>query len=166
MNKKLKQLPINVISAIKYLNDNGIVHRDLKPENILVSDTGDIRIIDFGLAKKVSSSSLHEIVGTPYYVAPEVLMTSYSTECDMWSVGVLLYIMLCGFLPFTGNSANEVFLNILKGEFKIDTPEWSNISEQCKDLVRKLLVVKHTERIKASDALNHSWFDAEECTPN
>ena len=114
MNKKRKLLSINVLSAVKHLSDNGIVHRDLKPENILVSDTGDIRIIDFGLAKKINSSSLNEIVGTPYYVAPEVLMTSYSTECDIWSVGVLLYIMLCGFLPFTGSNADEVFIKNIK----------------------------------------------------
>ena len=166
MNKRLKRLSINVISAIQHLNDHGIVHRDLKPENILVSDTGDIRIIDFGLARKIKLSALNEVVGTPYYVAPEVLMTNYRTECDMWSVGVLLYIMLCGYLPFTGSSPKEVFVKILKGEFKMDSPEWSYVSEECKDLVKKLLMVNHFERIKATEALSHPWFNLDECTPS
>ena len=139
MNEKPRKHWISIISAIKHLNDHGIVHRDLKPENILVSDKGDIKIIDFGLAKKISSTSLTETVGTPYYVAPEVIMSSYSTECDMWSIGVLMYIMLSGYLPFTGSSPNEVFVKILKGQFSFDQPEWENISTESKDLLKKLL---------------------------
>mmetsp|Transcript_43147 Transcript_43147/g.50593 ORF Transcript_43147/g.50593 Transcript_43147/m.50593 type:complete len:149 (-) Transcript_43147:54-500(-) len=148
------------------MNDNGVVHRDLKPENILVSSSGDIKIIDFGLARKINHTKLTDIVGTPYYVAPEVLMTNCGAECDMWSFGVLMYIILSGYLPFTGSSQNEVFIKILKGKIIMDQPEWSDRSVESKDLLKKLLVVNPAQRIKAADALKHKWFNIDETLMN
>lgn len=112
----------------------------------------------------MSTASLTETVGTPYYVAPEVIMSSYSTECDIWSIGVLMYIMLSGYLPFTGSSPNEVFVKILKGQLSFDQPEWKSMSFESKDLLKKLLVVNHTERIKAEAALSHDWFKIDDDT--
>jgi calcium-dependent protein kinase len=151
-----------VLEAIKKLNDCGIVHRDIKPENILISKEGDIKIIDFGLARVYINSMFNDVVGSPYYIAPEVLMAQHGPACDIWSIGVLMYIMLCGYLPFSGESPNQVFAKIIKGNLRMDQPEWDFYSEESKDLINKMLVVSPSERITASEALEHDWFTLDE----
>ena len=108
-----KKLIKKVCQAINHCHQNKIAHRDLKPENIMFSspDSDEIKIIDFGLSKRYDGKSKgsDSIVGTPYYVAPEVLNGNYGIECDCWSIGVIMYIILSGFLPFSGNTPDIVF---------------------------------------------------------
>lgn len=98
-------------------------------------------------------------VGTPYYISPEVLDKKYTKACDLWSIGIVLYILLCGFPPFYGENDNEIFRAIQKGDFKFPSPEWDGISEEAKDLISKLLKKDPSKRISASAALVHEWFD-------
>ena len=97
-----------LFEAINHCHENNIVHRDIKPENVRVSENGELKLLDFGLAKH-SKGVLDTLVGTPYYVAPEVLRGEYGMSCDIWSLGVLLYILLCGYLPFHGHNSDEIF---------------------------------------------------------
>lgn len=110
-----------ILSAVKHLHDHGICHRDLKPENFLFldkSEDAEIKIIDFGLSKKFDHaemmSEMKTIVGTPFYVAPEVLSGNYNKQCDVWSLGIILYILLCGYPPFDGDNNKEIFRAIMK----------------------------------------------------
>ena len=112
-----------MLSAIKHLHEHEICHRDLKPENFLFQDNkldSEIKMIDFGLSKRFGSTKnenqkikLQTIVGTPYYVAPEVLKGAYTNACDIWSLGIILYIFLCGYPPFEGDNNKEIFKNVL-----------------------------------------------------
>jgi len=132
-----------------------------------VSKTGELKIIDFGLARHFTKhSKFTDVIGTPYYVAPEVLNANHGKECDMWSLGVLMYIMLSGSLPFTGGNPNEVFSKILEGKYSIDQREWDNHSEDAKDLLKKLLVVNPLKRLKPEEALLHPWFDFDDNSTN
>lgn len=122
-------------------------------------------MIDFGLSKRFGtivesdpSEKMHTIVGTPYYVAPEVLKGNYDFACDVWSLGVILYIMLCGYPPFEGDNNKEIFKNVLKQKLEFDPEDWSAISAEAKDLIAKMLVKDPAQRISAADALNHTWF--------
>lgn len=152
-----------LLSAINHCHANQIAHRDLKPENIMYvgkEDDADIKIIDFGLSKKKSGKnvSLDTVVGTPYYVAPEVLKGTYGYECDMWSLGVIMYILLSGCLPFSGANAPEVFEKVKTANFTFETKEWKGVSDEAKDLIRKLLTVDIKKRLTASNAVKHTWF--------
>jgi len=153
----------NLISAVEYLHSASIAHRDLKPENLLLkggaNDT-DVMLSDFGLSKVVGVESMMDTAcGTPYYVAPEVLSaTGYDKEVDLWSAGVITYLLLCGFPPFYGESLPEVFEQIMKAEFDFPDPYWTNISNDAKDLIKKLLVVDAKKRLTASQALQHPWL--------
>jgi len=120
---KAAKLLSKTLSAVKHLHNHGICHRDLKPENFLFLDKAEeaeIKIIDFGLSKKFDHAEMmgemKTIVGTPFYVAPEVLNGSYDKQCDVWSVGVILYILLCGYPPFDGDNNKEIFRAIMKEE--------------------------------------------------
>jgi calcium-dependent protein kinase len=117
--------------------------RDIKPENFLLykeNDPSHIKLIDFGLAKKVSKDELMNTPnGTPYYIAPEVLKGSYTTQCDTWSMGVVMFIMLSGRPPFGGKNNNEILNNVLTGTFDFSAPNWALISDEAKDLITKLL---------------------------
>ena len=133
-----------LLRAISHIHNSNIVHRDIKPENILFVDKGpesDLKIIDLGLSKKFDDTrELRSKVGTPYYVSPEVLRGVYGTECDIWALGVMLYIMLCGNPPFDGNTEKQVYHKICHEAVKFDCAGWEEISSEAKALVRSLLI--------------------------
>jgi len=144
----------------------GIIHRDLKPENLLYAspeEDAEIKLADFGLSKIVGideeSSVTNTTCGTPGYVAPEVLrMKGYDRSVDMWSIGVILYILLCGFPPFYEDNTAKLFQTIMEGKFEFPDPEWTNISDSAKDLIKRMLTVDPKKRITADDALEHPWI--------
>eukprot|EP01116_Phalansterium_solitarium_P005805 TRINITY_DN178_c0_g1_i2.p1 TRINITY_DN178_c0_g1~~TRINITY_DN178_c0_g1_i2.p1 ORF type:complete len:259 (-),score=68.20 TRINITY_DN178_c0_g1_i2:443-1219(-) len=161
--KHASKLIREVLDAISYLHKNGVVHRDLKPENLLyVNDhqDSDIKLADFGLSKIVGNSMLlNTACGTPGYVAPEVLKCiGYDKAVDLWSVGVILYILLCGFPPFYDENTSVLFEQIMLGKYQFTAPYWDHVSDSAKDLVRHLLVVDPTKRYTAQEALHHPWI--------
>jgi calcium-dependent protein kinase len=122
----------------------GIVHRDLKPENFLfltADDDAPVKIIDFGLSRHDDTDLgvMVTKVGTPYYVAPEVLKREYTNSCDIWSIGVITYILLCGYPPFYGDSDTQIFESVRVAKFDFPSPEWDDISDAAKEFVIELL---------------------------
>eukprot|EP00918_Siedleckia_nematoides_P107119 GHVU01233553.1.p1 GENE.GHVU01233553.1~~GHVU01233553.1.p1 ORF type:complete len:496 (+),score=93.48 GHVU01233553.1:178-1488(+) len=162
----------DVLTAVQYLHSIGITHRDLKPENLLYAssdpkspDYNTIKVADFGLSKFVSENAqMKTTCGTPGYVAPEVLdpylpfTNGYGPEVDLWSLGVVLYIMLCGFPPFYDDSTAVLFKQIRKGEYAFPSPYWDGVSDEAKDLVAKVLVVDAGKRYTAQQCLDHPWI--------
>jgi len=152
-----------IAHALAHLHENDIVHRDLKPENLLLTDKSasyDIKIIDFGLAKQ-STEMMAMPCGTPGYVAPEILKRrKYHKEVDIWSLGVITYILLCGFPPFhdDGNNLKNLYKQIRAGKYSFPDKYWSAVSKEAKDLIRKMLVVKPKNRITAAKILNDPWI--------
>eukprot|EP00968_Pinguiococcus_pyrenoidosus_P025072 scaffold5443_cov291-Pinguiococcus_pyrenoidosus.AAC.5 len=162
-----KELMKRVLEAVQYLHEQNIVHRDLKPENILLVNSDDdveCKITDFGLAKQTSEDGLKTFCGTPAYFAPEVLkrrMTiagtgRYGKEADMWSLGVIMYILLSGRQPFNDST---LFDQIETAAYRLDGKLWDSISEKAKDLLRGLLNAAPERRLTAQDALAHAWFE-------
>ena len=151
-----------IFSCVSYLNQMGIVHRDLKPENMMMTNKKDaleIKLIDFGTATFLKKGKkLKNKVGSPYYIAPEVLKGNYGLECDVWSCGVILYILLVGYPPFDGKNTNEIFQNITKGYYKINGEDWDNVSDDAKNLLNQLLEKNPSQRISAADALKHPFI--------
>jgi len=154
-----------VLSGVEYLHSLGIAHRDLKPENLLCaghSVESDIKITDFGLSKVMDPQAHMKMTtacGTPGYVAPEVLrLQGYGKEVDLWSVGVITYILLCGFPPFYDDSNAALFEKIMSGNFSFPAPYWSNITHDAKDFISKLLCVDPAKRLTATQALEHPWI--------
>jgi calcium-dependent protein kinase len=153
----MKQL----MSAINYIHTNNIVHRDLKPENILLDTKKNniIKIIDWGTARFFEKNKkMNKVSGTPYYIAPEVLFEKYDEKCDVWSCGVIMYILLCGYPPFNGETDNEILNKIKTGKYVFPEEEWDNISDEAKDLISKMLDFNPTSRYSASECLNHKWL--------
>eukprot|EP01111_Echinosteliopsis_oligospora_P000685 TRINITY_DN1078_c0_g1_i1.p1 TRINITY_DN1078_c0_g1~~TRINITY_DN1078_c0_g1_i1.p1 ORF type:complete len:326 (-),score=93.55 TRINITY_DN1078_c0_g1_i1:85-1017(-) len=153
----------DILSSVLYLHQKGIVHRDLKPENLLFaqdSDAAPIKIADFGLSTFVDPQQmLKTACGTPGYVAPEVLLgQGYGKSVDMWSVGVIMYILLCGFPPFYEENIALLFEQIIEGNFSFPDPYWTNISDSAKHLIKNLLNVDTDARYTAEQALNHPWI--------
>lgn len=152
-----------ILMALNYCHSNNIVHRDLKPENFLFvskDDSSDLKIIDFGLSKIMNGGKLQRMktrAGTPYYISPEVLAGNYDLSCDLWSAGVMLYAMLCGYPPFYGEEKEDILDMVKKQVFDYDGEEWDKISADAKDLVSKLLV-KDDQRLTAEEALQHQWM--------
>lgn len=150
-----------ILSAVMYCHERKIVHRDLKPENILLESKkpgANLKVIDFGTSKKlVGDQKLKKRLGTPYYIAPEVLKRDYNEKCDVWSCGVILYIMLCGYPPFGGYD-QEILQNIEIGKFEFDPEDWGKISEDAKNLIKKMLEKDPNKRISAKDAYNDPWI--------
>lgn len=142
----------DICDAIAYCHDvKQIVHRDLKPENFLyktADDDAPIKIIDFGLSRHDTQNFgvMKTKVGTPYYVAPEVLKRDYTKSCDVWSIGVITYILLCGYPPFYGDSDTEIFESVRVGRYDFPSPEWDDISDEAKDFVNSLLKLDPSAR--------------------
>jgi len=151
-----------MLLAVEYLHSINIAHRDLKPENLLLRENDDTSVMlsDFGLSKIVGDATMMETAcGTPYYVAPEVLNASgYDKEVDLWSVGVITYLLLCGFPPFYGESLPEVFEQIMKAEFDFPDQYWADVSKEAKHFISSLLVVDPHKRANATTALKHPWI--------
>jgi len=161
--KEASYVTKQVLSGVAYLHSIGIVHRDLKPENLLCAsrDSLEIKITDFGLSKILSTEavSMYTACGTPSYVAPEVLQCEgYDKSVDLWSVGVIVYIILCGFPPFHHENNALLFELIMSGKFSFPDPYWTNVSAQAKDFVSKLLTVDVHNRLSADKALKHPWL--------
>jgi len=153
----------DILNAIAYCHSKGIVHRDLKPENFLFlteSEESPIKIIDFGLSrhKDTNEEMMKTKVGTPYYVAPEVLRREYNEACDIWSIGVITYILLCGYPPFYGDSDAEIFNSVRIGQFDFPSPEWDEISDSAKNFVTFLLQQQAELRPTAPAATDHPWI--------
>ncbi len=160
----IKEIMLQIMSAVAYLHKNSITHRDLKPENILVdsnsnNDNINIKIIDFGTSNYFKKQKKLKLkVGSPYYIAPEVLDGNYNEKCDIWSCGCILYILLVGYPPFTGDNTNEIFHEIKNGKILMEGFEWDAVSDEAKDLVRKMLNRNYTSRISAIQCLEHPFL--------
>lgn len=153
-----------LLETLAFLHDRCIVHRDLKPENLLLKTLDDdsaITLADFGYAARLSArdeKSLRDSCGTPGYVAPEILCKKrYGTKVDMWSCGVIIFILLGGYPPFGGDD-HEMLQMIRVGKFRFDPTYWDSVSEEAKDLIKKLLTVDPDKRLSAAEALKHPWI--------
>ena len=159
-----------ILSAVCYCHKLKIIHRDLKPENILISKKNKngfnlVKVIDFGTAiifnKNKNDKSL---TGSVYYICPEVLSKNrnYTEKCDVWSCGIIMYILLTGLPPFNGDSDEEIVTKIKNGRFNMEKYPWPIISSQAKDLIKKLLEFDPNKRVTAEEALNHPWFESKQ----
>ena len=150
-----------VMSCIQYCHNHNICHRDLKPENLLYLNPGSerdnrIKVIDFGLSQ--SADKLKTKVGTAYYVSPEILTGKYTQLCDIWSAGVILYILLTGDPPFNGASDQIIYNKIMKFDFSFPENKWKHISKEAKDLLQNHMLVPENKRATAKKVLEHTWF--------
>ncbi len=166
LEREAALITYQILEALQYLHLAGIVHRDLKPENILVerdpqtNEVLHIKLTDFGLSKIiVPGEIMMDSCGTPAYVAPEVLLKNgYQKEVDIWSTGVILYTMLARALPFHSSDRKKTFKLIKEADADMSGEVWDAISEDCKDLLRKMLIKNPKERITVDDALKHPFF--------
>jgi len=153
----------HMFRAIFYMHENKICHRDLKPENFLFTtkesiDKSQLKVIDFGLACKFQDGEvLTTKAGTPYYVAPQVLAGKYDKSADLWSLGVIMYVVLCGYPPFYGETDADVLSKVRLGNVSFNAADWKNVSEDAKNLIRFLLKMNPQDRHTAEQALGHVW---------
>ncbi|KAG1972135.1 calcium/calmodulin-dependent protein kinase type 1B isoform c [Pimephales promelas] len=150
-----------VLQAVKYLHQLGVVHRDLKPENLLYEtplEDSKIVISDFGLSKMEEQGTLSTACGTPAYVAPELLQQkTYGKEVDLWAIGVITFILLCGYPPFYDDNDTQLYKLIIKAEYEFDSPYWDDISYSAKDFIVHLLQKNPVKRFNCDQALQHPW---------
>ncbi|KAK7389762.1 hypothetical protein VNO78_25055 [Psophocarpus tetragonolobus] len=157
-----KVIVLQILSVVAFCHLQGVVHRDLKPENFLFtsrSEDADMKLIDFGLSDFIRPDErLNDIVGSAYYVAPEVLHRSYSLEADIWSIGVITYILLCGSRPFWARTESGIFRAVLRADPNFDDLPWPTASAEAKDFVKRLLNKDYRKRMTAVQALTHPWL--------
>ena len=154
-----------VLSAVHYCHAHNVVHRDLKPENLLLESPPKlgssviVKVIDFGTSC-LWKSELHmtQKMGTAYYIAPEVLEMNYTNKCDIWSCGVILFILLGGYPPFSGRTDTEILTKVRSAEFHFNHINWSSISSSAKELISNMLKSDFNERYSAEECLNHPWI--------
>jgi len=167
--KEAARIMSEILRAVNHCHVLGIIHRDLKPENIMVSNDGSIKIIDFGLSTSNSfGTNMNDLVGTSFYIAPEVIKSGkYTTACDIWSLGIILHILLSGYVPIEGVSNTEIMQSIMTfSEPTFSGKPWENITSSAKNLVSQMLCVNPEKRISASDAMNHPWISGCESIPS
>jgi len=164
---RIARITTQILRAVEHCHDRGIVNRDIKSENVLFKTNdpdSQIKVIDFGLSAIYSDrDNLHARVGTVFYMSPEVLAKNYTTKCDIWSVGILLYVMLSGCLPFYGATDRDTAKLISKGLFAMPDKTWKHVPSTARDLVRQLLRYDPNKRPTANQALKHPWLHQEEC---
>mmetsp|Transcript_15318 Transcript_15318/g.42373 ORF Transcript_15318/g.42373 Transcript_15318/m.42373 type:complete len:346 (-) Transcript_15318:396-1433(-) len=158
-----------LLEAVGYMHSNSVAHRDLKPENLLLlsqDDDSAVKIADFGFAKKCREECcLTTQCGTPGYVAPEILEgTPYDQRADMWSVGVILYILLGGYPPFIESTQRDLFRKIRRGEYEFHEEYWGTVSSEAKDLISSLLTVNPSRRLDAAQALQNPWIKGDDAS--
>ena len=165
-----------IVSAVAYCHEKGICHRDLKPQNILFCDENPhspVKIVDFGISNifdpsltnfqneiKEQSTSLKKMdsqIGTIYFMSPEIIKGSYNEKCDIWSLGIMLYYLLCGYPPFVGANESKLIESIVESKLTFPSEDWKNISESAKDLIKKMLS-SEKKRISAKEIMNHKWI--------
>ena len=156
-----------ILEAVNYLHAHGVCHRDLKPENILFSNVADdssLKLIDFGLSKVLDGeNNMKKTVGTTFYMAPEVIQGNYNEKCDLWSCGIILYIMLCGKPPFYSQDEEELKKKICSMKYNFDYPEFKKVSKDAINLIKKILVGPE-QRLTAAQILADPWI--KENAPN
>ncbi|XP_007430799.1 MAP kinase-activated protein kinase 3 isoform X1 [Python bivittatus] len=172
--KEASEIMRDIGTAIQHLHGMNIAHRDVKPENLLYTSKDKdsvLKLTDFGFAKETTvQNALQTPCYTPYYVAPEVLgPEKYDKSCDMWSLGVIMYILLCGFPPFYSNTGQAISpgmkRRIRMGQYGFPNPEWSEVSDEAKHLIRLLLKTDPTERMTISQFMNHPWINQSMVVP-
>ncbi|XP_009768687.1 CDPK-related kinase 4 isoform X2 [Nicotiana sylvestris] len=160
-----KSILVQILNVVAFCHLQGVVHRDLKPENFLFTkkeEDAPMKVIDFGLSDFIRPDQrLNDIVGSAYYVAPEVLHRSYSIEADMWSIGVITYILLCGSRPFWARTESGIFRSVLRADPNFEDSPWPSVSAEARDFVKRLLNKDHRKRMTASQALAHPWLRTE-----
>jgi calcium-dependent protein kinase len=163
--KQAAELMKQILGCIYYLHENGYMHRDLKPENFLFMENNKpiegstLKIIDFGLSCPFKKGQkMKTKAGTPYYVSPQVLEGNYDQACDVWSCGVIMYIMLCGYPPFYGDSDQEVLQRVRSGNYKFDATDWGKTSSDATDLIKGMLKKNVSERLTAKQCFTHTWI--------
>ncbi|ORY94682.1 kinase-like domain-containing protein [Syncephalastrum racemosum] len=159
----------SILHGLEYLHSHNVVHRDMKPENLLfrsADSDADLAICDFGIAKESDeASALDTICGSPLYVAPEVLLRrGYGSPVDMWAVGVITYMLLCGYQPFQAEDQAELMSEITEARFEFHERYWRNISQDAKDFIRSLLTLDPEQRPTATDALKDKWMTGQDAT--
>ena len=150
-----------VMSGINYMHTNKVVHRDLKPENLLLESKQPdalIKIIDFGLSAFKTEAKMQDRIGTAYYIAPEVLRGTYDEKCDIWSAGVILYILLSGSPPFFGNTEQSILERVQSGRYSFSAAVWKNVSKDAKDLIKNMLFFVPSMRWSAQQVLDSDWI--------
>lgn len=163
--KESSTITWKIVSAISYCHSKGIIHRDLKPENIMFetdenTNETEIKIIDFNLSKgKIDKTNMKSVLGTPFYMAPEVIVGNYDEKCDIWAIGVIAYFMLSGTPPFYDEiSLYNVYNKVLNEEVNFSAPIWEKISKEAKDFISCCLQKNPKNRISGKEALTHPWF--------
>lgn len=163
--KETARILFEILKAVQYMQSHNIVHRDLKPENILFeteSEDSRIKIIDMGLARKhygeLGEPPMTSVVGTPYYISPCCLNKSYDKSCDLWSVGVIAYILLVGYPPFNGNDNKEVYAAVRKGTYSFPEEDWQHVSIGAQNFIVSLLQSNPLQRMTVDQALRHPWL--------
>lgn len=160
--KQAAEVMRTIVSVVHHCHTMNVIHRDLKPENFLLTGKGPdgiLKATDFGLSRFFKEGAvLDEIVGSPFYVAPEVLRRSYGKEADIWSCGVIMYILLCGWPPFHGENTQQIFKHIMSQPLDLKSDPWPRISDAAKDCVKRMLARDPKKRLTAEQVLKHPWM--------
>lgn len=160
-----KRIIYCLLQGVKHLHSMGILHRDLKLENIMMSDKSDKaipKIVDFGLSKLIApNQKATESYGTVGYVAPEVMCkTPYAHSCDIWSLGCIFYALMCGSLPYNPSKEFETSIRTIREHTIFGERQWLRVSNECKELIGRMLYKDPCSRINVDQALKHRFFDS------